>query len=218
MSPTAPCRWVRPSDSLYVTPAMAHAPLSTFSAMMRDRCMSSAPGLHHVAALEFVDGSEALTASHEDRRRDTFHDAADEPGRHVAVVESVERRLDGTAAVVTEHDDERHVQHADGVLDGPEHGVVDHVTGGADDEHVAQTLIEDDLGGDAGVSASEQDGRGVLAADELRAIGDALAGMERGTAHESVVTLTQGLPRGHGVGIRHGTIVHRACRTVATGM
>jgi hypothetical protein len=66
---------------------------------------------------------------------------------------------------------------------------VEDVTCGADDEHVAEPLVEDDLGGDAGVSATEQDGRGVLAVDELRTIGDALTGMERGAVDEPLVTL-----------------------------
>lgn len=69
------------------------------------------------------------------------------------------------------------------------------MTCGSDDEHVAQALVEDDLGGDAGVAASEEHGGGMLAVDEFRAAVDALTGMQRGVADESLITLGQGLPR-----------------------
>ena len=49
---------------------------------------------------------------------------------------------------MAEYDDERDVQDPDGVLDGTENRAVDDVTCRADDEHVAESLVEDDLGRD----------------------------------------------------------------------
>ena len=42
----------------------------------------------------------------------------------------------------------------------PRTAEVDHVAGGADHEHVAEALIEDDFGGDAAVGAAEHHRRG----------------------------------------------------------
>ena len=67
---------------------------------------------------------------------------------------AVECCLHGTATVVPEDDDERHVEHVNRVLDGTEHRIVEHVTCSAHDEHVAETLVEDDLGGYARITAT----------------------------------------------------------------
>lgn len=132
--------------------------------------------------------------------------------RHSALVEGVDGRRHGTAAVVAEDDDERNVEDVDGILDGAEHGAVDDVTRGADHEHVAEPLVEDDLCGDAGVSAAEQHGGGMLTVDELGATVDSLARVQRGTADETMITLGQGFPGGDGIGVRHAYIIHlRPC-------
>ena len=64
---------------------------------------------------------------------------------------------DRAARVVAEHDDEREVEHADAELERAEHAGVDDVAGRADDEEVAEALVEDDLRGDARVGAAEED-------------------------------------------------------------
>jgi hypothetical protein len=60
---------------------------------------------------------------------------------------------------VAEDDDERDVQHPDAELQRAEDAGVDDVAGRADDEEVAQPHVEDDLGGDPGVGAAEEDGQ-----------------------------------------------------------
>ena len=101
---------------------------------------------------------------------DPLDDVADEPGRHLVPVERVDGRLDRAALVVAEDDDQGHVQHLHRVLDRPEHRRVDDVTGGPDDEHVAESGVEDQFGGDPGVATAEDDGGGMLRLDEFRAV------------------------------------------------
>ena len=84
------------------------------------------------------------------------------PPGHLAGAHGDLGGLDRAARVVAEHDDERAVEHADAELERAEHAGVDDVAGGAHDEQVAQALVEDDLGGDPGVGAAEEDGERVL--------------------------------------------------------
>ncbi len=87
------------------------------------------------------------------------------------------------------------LQHLDGVFEGAENSRVDHVAGRPHDEHVAESLIEDDLGGEPRVRAAEQHDVRMLTPDESRAVLDTLAGMLRFTCHKSVVAVAQDAPR-----------------------
>lgn len=97
-----------------------------------------------------------------------------------------------------EDDDERHVEHVNRVLDGTEHRIVEHVTCSAHDEHVAETLVEDDLRGYARITATEQHRCGVLPIDEFRAVRDSLAGVNGRVVDKSLVAFAKGLPSGNG--------------------
>jgi hypothetical protein len=91
-------------------------------------------------------------------------------------LELVERGEDGAALRVAEHDDEPRAELLGGVLDAPDLRGRDDVPGDADDEEVAEPLIEDDLSGDARVGAAENDRvRRLL----LRELGAALLAEER---------------------------------------
>ena len=90
---------------------------------------------------------------------------------------------------MTEHDDEGDVEHGDRVFDGPQHRRVDDVAGGADDEHVTEALVEDDLSGDPAVGASEDHRGGSLCDGEAGPVFDALTGVFRITGDEALVTL-----------------------------
>ena len=68
-------------------------------------------------------------------------------------------------------------EHRDGVLEAADDRVGDDLTGVADDEQVAEALVEDDLGGQARVRAAEQRGAGALALGELVASLDVLTRM-----------------------------------------
>ena len=65
----------------------------------------------------------------------------------------------------------------------------------ANHEHVAETLVEDDLRRQSRVGAAEQHDVGVLACDETRAVLDTLTGMLRLSVDEAPVTFAQNVPR-----------------------
>ena len=98
----------------------------------------------------------------EDAGGDPLDDVAQEAAGHLAGAHGDLGGLDRAARVVAEHDDQRAVEHADAELERAEHAGVDDVAGGAHDEQVAQALVEDDLGGDPGVGAAEEDRERVL--------------------------------------------------------
>ena len=58
---------------------------------------------------------------------------------------SVDGRADRAAALVAEDHDQRHGQVLDGVLDAADDGGVEHLAGRADDEQVAEALVEHQL-------------------------------------------------------------------------
>ncbi len=63
---------------------------------------------------------------------------------------------DGPAGVVTQHHHQGAAEHTDPVLDAAEHLRPGDVARGPHHEHVTEPLVEDDLGGEAGVGAAEQ--------------------------------------------------------------
>lgn len=78
---------------------------------------------------------------------------------------------------MTQHDDERHVEDRHAELDGAEDRRIDGLPGGAHHEHVAQALVEDELGGNAAVGAAEHDRGRFLPGRQAGPVLDALAGM-----------------------------------------
>ena len=102
-------------------------------------------------------------------------------------LEGVDGGADGTALVVAEHDDERNVEHGDGVLERADHRVGDHLTRVANHEQVAESLVEDDLGRQPGVAAAEQGRVRRLRAGELLAPLDILTRMLRLAGDEALV-------------------------------
>ena len=104
---------------------------------------------------------------------------------------------------MAEHDDQRHFEDCDGVFDGADHRGVENMARGTHHEHVAEALIEDDLGGDAAVRAAEQNCRRLLPTGQLGPALDALAGMRWFTGNESLVTLSQCFPGVYRVRVGH---------------
>ena len=120
-------------------------------------------GALDVLALDLLDGGGAAAArGGEHAGRHPLDDVAQEAARHLAGAHGHLGGLDRAARVVAEHDDERAVEHADAELERAEHAGVDDVAGGADDEQVAEALVEDDLGGHPRVGAAEEDRERVL--------------------------------------------------------
>ena len=79
------------------------------------------------------------------------------------------------------------------------------MTRGAHDEHVAQALIEDDLGGHPAVGATEHHRGRPLRYRETGPVLDALAGVLGSAGDEPLVTLLECRPRCRRAGIRHGS-------------
>src|SRR6202034_909650 len=104
-------------------------------------------------------------------------------------VERGQCRLDRTAAVVAEDYDERHIEHRYRELDRAQYGGVDHMPGRPDHEHVAQTLIEDELGGHPAVATAEERHSGLLTVSQAGPVLDALARMLRLAGDEPLVHL-----------------------------
>src|SRR6476661_6958061 len=136
---------------------------------------------------EFVDPGQTFTSAGQYRRRDPFDEVADVAGWYGAVVQRGQRRLHRSTAVVAEHDDERHVEHGDRVLDRSEHRRIDDVACGAHHEHVTEALVEDDLGGHPAVGAAEEHRGRLLPLGECRPMLDGLAWMLGPSGDESLV-------------------------------
>ena len=107
-------------------------------------------------------------------------------------LELLEGGLDRAALGVTHHDDQLRPERFRGELDRADERWRDDVAGDANDEEVAEALIEDELRGCAGVRATEDDGEGSLSVDELGAAVMAGVGF-REVGDEAGVALAQTL-------------------------
>jgi len=99
-----------------------------------------------------------------------------------ALAPARQRRADGAAAVVAEHDKQRRPQVGPGVLQAARHLGRRHVAGDADDEQFAGGRIEDDLGRHPRVGTAENRRVGLL---PLREFGQVLP-PHRGVARFSI--------------------------------
>ena len=124
-----------------------------------------------------------------DRRTDAVDDRPQVPRLLLRrPLELFDRRLDRPAARVAEHDDEPGAELRRRELDAADLRRRDDVAGDTDDEQVAETLAEHELGRHPGVGAAENDGDRLLSrAGSSRWTGDA--------GHEPPVALTQALER-----------------------
>jgi len=103
---------------------------------------------------------------------------------------------------VTDDDNKTDVQVLDGVLDAAEHMIVEDVAGVAQDEQIAEPLVEVELRGEARIGAREDDGKRRLAVGEGGAAGDGLVGMGRCAADKTPVAFElsgERLVRAHGL-------------------
>ena len=124
----------------------------------------------------------------------------------------LERGEDRAALRVAEHDDQPRAEALGGELDAADLRRRDDVAGDADDEQVAQALVEDDLGRHARVGAAEDDRERLLPGGEPRRAWLAT----RPAAHvrdEAAVALAQSLERVAGGDQRHGGLPWTPCLT-----
>ena len=117
---------------------------------------------------------------------------------------AVDRRTYGAARVMGQDDDQRHLEDGDRVFQACDDRLAHDLAGVADDEEIAQTQVEDDLGGEAGVGAAEQRRDRMLRGGEILAPQHVLVRVARLVGDESAVSVQHLLPgRGRGQGVRH---------------
>ena len=117
----------------------------------------------------------------------------------------VERREYGAAARVPEDHDEARAEALGGELDAADLRRRDDVAGHADHEQIAQTLIEDDLGGHARIGAAEDDGEWLLPGGELHpARGVRERRLAAHVRDEAAIAFAQPVERFAGGDHRHG--------------
>ena len=144
---------------------MPRRPSATASLISSDDCSSSATVSRRCsrptssASIVVGRGAVAVVARARGARparsgRSAARCAAGRAGASIAG--AVDRGAHGTARVVSEHDDQRHLEHGDGVLEAADDRVGDDLAGVAHDEQVAEALVEDDLGRETRVGAAEQ--------------------------------------------------------------
>src|SRR5262249_13148232 len=150
------------------------------------------------------DTTEAVATAQQNGRRNPFHHVPHETGWYRAVVDSPDGGLDRTAAVVTEDDDERYVEHRHRIFDGTQHRRIYGLPGGANHEYVAQSLVEDELGRHPAVRTAQYGSDRLLAGSKAGPVLDALAGVCGLAGNETLVTLFECFPRGYRIGVGHG--------------
>lgn len=88
---------------------------------------------------------------------------------------------------MAQDDDQRRVKDTHAELDGTQHFRTGDMPGGAHHEQVAQATVEDYLGGQPGIGASEQHGERLLGRCGLGAAGGALVRVLGGARDEAQV-------------------------------
>ncbi len=131
------------------------------------------------------------------RRANAIDDRAEIPRLVLRfLAEFLERGQNDSTLRVTEYDDQPRLEPVGGELHAADLGLGDDVAGHPDHEQVAESLLEDDLGGNSRVGASENDGERLLAAYQPpapRAAGKRVAASHVG--YEATVSVAQALER-----------------------
>ena len=97
-----------------------------------------------------------------DRRADRVDQHGEMARQDGIGLHDVDRRPDGPAIGMAQHEDQRSSQHLHAVFEAAEAVGVDEVAGDADDEQVAGTLIEDIVRRDPRIGAADDAGDRVL--------------------------------------------------------
>jgi len=135
-------------------------------------------------------------------RADVAHEIADMARSAIAF----HRGSHGAAAFVAEDDDEPGAEMGDRVFDAAERVIIHEIPRGADDEKVADILIEDQLRRRARVGATDDDGKGMLRLCRSRAaVRGRLAGAD-GAIDEARVAGFEFCECGAGADGRRGVI------------
>jgi hypothetical protein len=92
---------------------------------------------------------------------------------------------------MTHDDDQRRFQVKNGVLETSDHVGGDDVARDANDEEVAEALVEDELGRDSGIAAGENRGEWLLRMLEMGAPGGRFMSVTHLSVYEALVSLFQ---------------------------
>ncbi len=133
-------------------------------------------------------GAPSMRCARGDGRRDRRDQGLDvRRQRRSAGLCLVDGGRHGAAFVMAEHEDQRHLQHGDRVLERSDHRVGDDLPGVAHHEQVAEPLVEDDLGREPRIAAAEERRVRGLRLDELLAVLDVLPRVQRLAGDETLV-------------------------------
>jgi hypothetical protein len=156
--------------------------------------------------VDLVDGRAAALGEDLARSRHDRCDELPDVRRQGSGVDrgAVDRGAHRAAGVMREHDDQRHLEHGDRVLQARDDRLADDLTGVAHDEQVAEAEVEDDLGGESGVGAPEQRRDRVLRGSEVLAASHILVRMPGLVGDETAIAVLHLGPGGcGGEGVRH---------------
>ena len=147
---------------------------------------------------------------------DSGLDAGEQAGE-IAEDDIVDGAFDGATGGVSEDEHEFSAGGSTGKFHATEHVVVNNVAGDAADEGVANTGIEDDFGGNAGIDAAEDNSSGILAGSAGALFGEVVAGSHFAGAEALVALFEFGdhHGRGHRITFRFGERVGKAGRKLS---
>ena len=126
-------------------------------------------GVEHVSPRRVGKLVAGLVRDRLHRRRQCCDQRRQMAGQGGVVLERLDRRIDGAAAFMAKHQDERRIEHRDGIFQARDRIVVGEIAGDATDEQIAAAAVEGIFGRDAGIRAAQDAGIGILAAGQCLA-------------------------------------------------
>lgn len=169
--------------------------------------------LCHVVTFEGVTTFHAALLRGQQRGRDLLHEHALESRGHVAAVQRLGGSRNRAALLVPQNHNQRYFQGVHREFQGGQHGQVGDLAGGADNEDIAEALVEEDLHRRAGIGTRQHHGLGFLPLLQGNPAAQILVWVVGIAAHETLVAFAQAIPsllRGLMLAGSHGSIVHRA--------
>ena len=97
-----------------------------------------------------------------DRRPDGVDQRRQVTGQRGAVLDRFDGGVDRAAGLMTEHQDQRRIEHLHGIFEARDHLVAGEISGDAADEQVAARGVEAVFRGDPGIGAAQDGGEWIL--------------------------------------------------------
>lgn len=169
--------------------------------------------LRHVVAFEGVAAFQAALLRGQQRGCDLLHEHTLEARRHVAAMQRPGGSGNRAALFMPQHYNQRYFQGVHREFQGGQHGQIGDLAGGADNEDIAEALVEEDLHRRAGIGTRQHHGLGFLPLLKGNPAAQVLVWVVGIAAHETFIAFAQAIPsllRGLMLAGSHGSIVHRA--------